>query len=541
MKVYRPRRGRRRPSSSGQRKVARWLGGSHPSLVAEPLLVASGPGGRGMIASPRLTSPATGPRRNGMTRRRPLAPAGLDQKERAVVGALIMDWPAIPTGAIGRLIQAAPDAFADEVLGRLIAAGRSLAAEGEPVERETLIRETGEGDLVERLTIPGTVVSWTLAEIEAQTVLDSYLAREAAERLQDEVSALLDHPDATLPNLPPVLRGLADAIDGSDCAGSAGPAWRTIGELLALDLPTPPPVVDGLLRRGEVGVIGGASKSFKSWVALDLALGVACGRPWMGRACGRGRVLLVNLELPEWAVRNRLRSIASARGDSPAPDSIAVWTLRGLNSTAADLRSRISEHRIEDLALVIVDPVYRLLAGRDENSASDIGDLLGKLAGIALDTGAHVLLPAHFAKGNASSKDAQDRVSGSGVFARFPDSLLTLTRHEEDGAFAVESVLRTFPPASPVTVRWQHPVFVIDDALDPTRLKQPTTGRRKEYDSHKLAGLLRGGPLTSPEWGRRAEADLGMPPRTFRDYRDRLIAQRGVIKSATSDTYYLPA
>lgn len=70
-----------------------------------------------------------------------------------------------------------------------------------------------------------------------------------------------------------------------------------------------------------------------------------------------------------------------------------MWTLRGLNSTAADLRSRISEHRIEDLALVIVDPVYRLLAGRDENSASDIGDLLGKLAGIALDAGPVLLRP----------------------------------------------------------------------------------------------------------------------------------------------------
>lgn len=318
------------------------------------------------------------------------------------------------------------------------------------------------------------------------------------------------------------------------------PGWRTLGELLALDLPTPEPIVAGLLRRGEVGVLGGASKSFKSWAALDLALGVACGRPWMGRDCGKGRVLLVNLELPEWAIRGRLRAVAEARGDHPAGDSINVWTLRGHSVTEDDLRTPIAAGRIHDLALVIVDPVYRLLDGRDENSASDINTLLGKLAGIALDTGAHILLPAHFAKGNAAAKDAQDRVSGSGVFARFPDSLVTLTRHEEDGAFTIESVLRTFAPAGPVVVRWEHPIFTPDPSLDPARLKRPPVGRGLKYDPVAVAHLLQPGSLTSSEWQKAAEKRFGMPRKTLEDYRDRLVTREQVIKSATSDSYYLP-
>ena len=46
----------------------------------------------------------------------------------------------------------------------------------------------------------------------------------------------------------------------------------------------------------------------------------------------------------------------------------------------------------------------------------------------------------HFAKGNASAKGTIDRISGSGVFARDPDSLVVFTRHEEEGAFVVEMV-----------------------------------------------------------------------------------------------------
>jgi hypothetical protein len=39
-----------------------------------------------------------------------------------------------------------------------------------------------------------------------------------------------------------------------------------------------------------------------------------------------------------------------------------------------------------------------------------------------------------------------DRMSGSGVFARDADTILTLTEHEVEGCFAVEMNLRNLPP-----------------------------------------------------------------------------------------------
>jgi hypothetical protein len=85
---------------------------------------------------------------------------------------------------------------------------------------------------------------------------------------------------------------------------------------------------------------------------------------------------------------------------------------------------------------------------------------------VATTTGAAVVLAGHFAKGNASAKETIDRISGSGVFARDPDtdSLVVFTKCEEEGAFVVEMVLRNHPPVAPFVVKWQYPLFVREGA-----------------------------------------------------------------------------
>jgi hypothetical protein len=46
-----------------------------------------------------------------------------------------------------------------------------------------------------------------------------------------------------------------------------------------------------------------------------------------------------------------------------------------------------------------------------------------------------------------------DRISGSRVFARDPDTIVRTTRHKVDDAFAVEMTLRNHPPQEPLVVR----------------------------------------------------------------------------------------
>ena len=48
------------------------------------------------------------------------------------------------------------------------------------------------------------------------------------------------------------------------------------------DLPLPPELIEGLLHQGSKMSLGGASKAYKSWALLNLALSVGYGKPWLG-------------------------------------------------------------------------------------------------------------------------------------------------------------------------------------------------------------------------------------------------------------------
>ncbi|EQD71942.1 hypothetical protein B1B_04171, partial [mine drainage metagenome] len=51
------------------------------------------------------------------------------------------------------------------------------------------------------------------------------------------------------------------------------------------------PVIEGALRRGEVGLLVGASKTAKSWAIMHLHCALAAGGEWMGYSCaGDGRL-----------------------------------------------------------------------------------------------------------------------------------------------------------------------------------------------------------------------------------------------------------
>lgn len=52
-----------------------------------------------------------------------------------------------------------------------------------------------------------------------------------------------------------------------------------------------PPIVEGLLREGEVASVVGGAKSCKTWFSLALGIAVATGDPFLGFMVHHRRVL----------------------------------------------------------------------------------------------------------------------------------------------------------------------------------------------------------------------------------------------------------
>jgi len=275
-----------------------------------------------------------------------------------------------------------------------------------------------------------------------------------------------------------------------------------------IDLPTE--LVYGLFHRGGKLVLGGGSKTFKTWTLLDLAVSVAAGEPWLSCKTSKGKVLYLNFEIQPGFFQRRIQAIADAKYITLAPHSLEVWNLRGWATSYVDLLPRIRE-RIKDAnySLIVLDPIYKLYGDTDENSAGAVAQLMNALEMVTVDSGASVAFGAHYAKGNASAKEAIDRISGSGVFARDPDTILNFTRHEENEAFSVEATLRNHKPIEPFVVRWQYPLMRRDQGLDPAKLKQ-AGGRPKLYTVDKLLSVLNGQKLESHNWCKLASLETGI-------------------------------
>lgn len=238
--------------------------------------------------------------------------------------------------------------------------------------------------------------------------------------------------------------------------------------------PTPPELVAGILHKGSKLIIGGTSKGRKTFSLMDLAISVATGTPWWGFPTIKGKVCYINFEIQRPFFARRFQDICRVKAVKVEKGMFHCWTLRGYVEGIEKMAAEITKILLqEDYVLIIFDPIYKALGDRDENKAGDVASMLNELEAIAVKTGAAIAFGAHYSKGNQAAKDAMDRIGGSGVFARDPDAILTMTPHEEEEAFTVDCTLRNFAPQAPFVVRWDWPLFTRDEALDPEALKKP--------------------------------------------------------------------
>jgi hypothetical protein len=345
----------------------------------------------------------------------------------------------------------------------------------------------------------------------AELYLDRQAAKVGAELAQDIIKG------------PVALKALGEIFNQSN--GHGLPPIVSAKNLHAKPPPIPSEIVEGILHQGGKMVIGGGSKSFKTWILLELAVAVATGAPWLGFDTSIGKVLYLNFELPEFAVENRLAEIYEAM-EIDAPDNLELWNLRGHAADASLILPRIcSEAKALDLGLIIMDPLYKLLGDRDENASRDMANLMNQIERLAVDTRSAIAFGAHFAKGNASLKEAIDRFSGSGVIGRDPDSIITFTQHKKPNAFCVDMILRNFPQQESFVVRRCHPLMAVDANLNPAHLKK-IAGRQAEHEPDDLLESLES-PMNTKEWIEASD----IPERTFYRLLAELKKERKIFKS----------
>lgn len=252
------------------------------------------------------------------------------------------------------------------------------------------------------------------------------------------------------------------------------PPLEDMSALLAHQPELPEELIRGILRCGHKMLISGSSKAGKSFLLMELAIAIAEGRKWLGFPCKKGRVLYVNLEIDRASCINRFAKIYEALHiQKPNAANIVLWNLRGkavpLDKLVPKLVRRVRDQHFD---AIIIDPIYKVITG-DENKASDMALFCNQFDKICAETGCAAIYCHHHSKGDQGNKDAKDRASGSGVFARDPDAQLDMIELQLDGdmkyeaeafgrtAWRLESSLREFPNIIPVDFWFDYPIHTL--------------------------------------------------------------------------------
>ena len=280
-------------------------------------------------------------------------------------------------------------------------------------------------------------------------------------------------------------------------------ALRVVRAAQLQDLPADQPnwLIEPLWGASAVGLIGGAPKSGKTFLALELAVAVASGRPCLGRfavPCP-GPVLVLAAEDSPHQVKRRIQGIAHARGADFAALDVRLILDTGLRlDRSQDLHRLHLTLASQRPKLLILDPFVRLQRA-DENDARQVAAILAALRELARTFNAAVLLVHHARKSGAAVPGQALR--GSGDFWAWGDSNLYLSGRPNRLRLTVEH--RPAPPPAPLSLQLL--------ATDHPRAGQPPLVRLELQDHPELSEF-------------RDPDDAPAPPPTAITFAERIVA-----------------
>lgn len=178
-------------------------------------------------------------------------------------------------------------------------------------------------------------------------------------------------------------------------------------------------MVKGWLDRNCLSMLYGPSNAGKTFVALDIAMHIAAGKPWRGLRVNGGPVLYIAAEGGA-GIRNR---IAAIKRDRPEL-AVAPFTLLPVGLDLHGQGDALAVCEImpdESPALVVIDTLARSMGAGDENTAKDAAQFVRNCDLIREATGAHVMVIHH------TGKDEERGARGSSALRAAVDNEIQVT------------------------------------------------------------------------------------------------------------------
>lgn len=235
------------------------------------------------------------------------------------------------------------------------------------------------------------------------------------------------------------------------------------------------PLIEGIIAKGELVMLFGESGVGKSFSAVDFALSVASGQPWLGRAVSQGPVVYLPSEGFD-GFRSRIQAWCSHHGLSH--DDIPMH----MGSHEFPLNETVEFNELElyfdDIRpkpkLIVIDTLTGMTQGLDQNSAKDMAAFADICKFLKLMTDATVLVVHH-----SGHKD-KGRSKGAVDFWAACDKVISLRRVGRDGTLAIQCAKnRNGEPFEDIYVKLEQcePSALVVEAEKPTSAGKSSLNR----------------------------------------------------------------
>lgn len=190
-------------------------------------------------------------------------------------------------------------------------------------------------------------------------------------------------------------------------------------------------LVNRLLYDNAINLISGDPKTYKTYVAIDIALGIITGTNTLGHnVMKKGKVVFASTEFD---VRNRFLDLSKGRGidDKSILNDVIIhiYNKQDTFQWRKDLPLLGETLKKYKPKLLVLDPLSYIFDG-DINKVDEVGEFFKELKLLVRENNISVLIVHHNNRMNENKR--MNNVSGSSAITRFVDSIIYLERFEEE-------------------------------------------------------------------------------------------------------------
>lgn len=392
------------------------------------------------------------------------APPEALEAEQSVLGCLLLAYADVRP-LLGDL---SPAVFYRETHRRVFEALTSVGDRGEPVDLVTASAELqrrgwfddcGGGEYL--MALASAVPTWRNATTYARLVVTAAGKREwlaFSSELAEHASNGVG-PDYIARRCEEQAAAVADLMPAALLGDVDDSPFLSVASLLTDPPVVPDPIIGSesavLLPAGELTVVSGASKGGKTTFVAAASVAIAAGRPFLGMPTRQGTVVYVQADDPVAFWTRRVGMIAKALQVEPGELDGHFYTSseqRLLLDDRSDV-DRLLRHLSElQPSVVVLDPLRRLMAG-EENSATDMAQVIRNLDRIRDELGCALVLVHHSRKTRQDDDErpAAERMRGSSAL-RGAGNVLSMYPTLGHESVTCELELKNAQPVPPFTI-----------------------------------------------------------------------------------------